>query len=75
MISWHAQRAGCRGWAAGGAQAQAHARRAASGSSAAHWTARYAHQRRCCLPLPSAGVWAFDHELYEEEIRARATSA
>lgn len=26
-----------------------------------------------CAPL--TGVWAFDHELYEEEIRARATSA
>ena len=32
-----------------------------------------------CLPAPpaspQAGVWAFDHELYEEEVRARATSA
>lgn len=26
-----------------------------------------------CFATRPAGVWAFDHELYEEEIRARAT--
>ena len=28
---------------------------------------------RC--PRYRAGTWAFDHELYEREVRARATSA
>ena len=30
---------------------------------------------KCCADVaPALGVWAFDHELYEEEIRSRATS-